>query len=59
MGREEAQRKGLPKERGMTTILKFNDIRKSFGELDVLKGIGLEVNKGDVVAILGPSGSCL
>ena len=41
----------------MTTILKFNDIRKSFGELDVLKGIGLEVNKGDVVAILGPSGS--
>lgn len=41
----------------MTMILKFNDIRKSFGELDVLKGIGLEVNKGDVVAILGPSGS--
>lgn len=41
----------------MTTILKFNDIRKSFGELDVLKGIGLEVYKGDVVAILGPSGS--
>ncbi len=41
----------------MTTILKFNDIRKSFGELSVLKGIGLEVNKGDVVAILGPSGS--
>lgn len=38
-------------------ILKFNDIRKSFGELDVLKGIGLEVYKGDVVAILGPSGS--
>lgn len=41
----------------MTMILKFNDIRKSFGELDVLKGIGLEVYKGDVVAILGPSGS--
>ena len=41
----------------MTTILKFNDIRKSFGELNVLKGISLEVYKGDVVAILGPSGS--
>lgn len=41
----------------MTTILKFNDIRKSFGTLDVLKGISLEVYKGDVVAILGPSGS--
>lgn len=41
----------------MTMILKFNDIRKSFGELDVLKGIGLEMYKGDVVAILGPSGS--
>lgn len=68
MGRKEAQRKGLPKERGMTesentmerksgTLLSFRDIRKSFGELDVLKGIGLDVERGDVVAILGPSGS--
>lgn len=68
MGRKEAQRKGLPKERGMTesvnamerrngTLLSFSGIRKSFGELEVLKGIGLDVERGDVVAILGPSGS--
>jgi len=38
-------------------ILKFENIKKSFGDLEVLKGISLEVNKGDVVAILGPSGS--
>lgn len=68
MGRKEAQRKRLPKERGMTentdtlerksgTLLSFRDIRKSFGELEVLKGIGLDVERGDVVAILGPSGS--
>ena len=32
-------------------------IKKSFGELDVLKDISLEVNEGEVVAIIGPSGS--
>lgn len=38
-------------------ILKVENICKSFGSTEVLKGIGLEVSKGDVVAILGPSGS--
>ncbi|WP_026621565.1 octopine/nopaline transport system ATP-binding protein (plasmid) [Ensifer sp. WSM1721] len=33
------------------------DIRKSFGALEVLKGISLEACKGDVIAILGSSGS--
>lgn len=37
-------------------ILKVTDIRKSFGKNTVLDGIDIEVNKGDVVAILGPSG---
>lgn len=32
-------------------------IKKSFGTLDVLKGIDLHINKGEVVSIVGPSGA--
>lgn len=38
-------------------VLQMNHIKKSFGELEVLKDISLEVNEGEVVAIIGPSGS--
>ena len=38
-------------------ILKMKNIRKSFGELEVLKNISIEVEEGEVVAIIGPSGS--
>ena len=38
-------------------MLDIRDVRKSFDELTVLDGIDLDVNKGDVTAILGPSGS--
>ena len=38
-------------------ILSMRNIRKSFGELEVLKDISLEVDEGDVVSIIGPSGS--
>lgn len=38
-------------------MIKFIDIHKSFGNLEVLKGINFEVNKGEVVSIIGPSGS--
>ena len=38
-------------------ILEMNNIKKSFGELDVLKDISLYVDKGEVVSIIGPSGS--
>lgn len=37
-------------------ILKAENIRKSFGSNEILKGISLSVEKGEVVAILGPSG---
>lgn len=37
--------------------VELKDIRKSFGSLEVLKGISLGAYKGDVVCILGPSGS--
>ena len=38
-------------------MLEIRNLRKAFGSLQVLKGIDLDVNKGDVVAILGSSGS--
>lgn len=38
------------------TLLKVNNLRKNFGEVEALKGINLDVNKGEVVVILGPSG---
>lgn len=38
-------------------ILRMQNIEKSFGSLQVLKDINLEVNKGEVVSIIGPSGS--
>jgi polar amino acid transport system ATP-binding protein len=37
--------------------VEITGLKKSFGTLDVLKGIDLKVNRGDVVCIIGPSGS--
>ncbi len=38
-------------------MLKVKNIRLSFGENEVLKGINLEIKKGQVISIIGPSGS--
>ena len=38
-------------------MLEIKGLKKAFGSLEVLKGVDLKVNQGDVVAILGPSGS--
>lgn len=40
----------------MTTKIKATNIWKKFNNLEVLKGIDLEVNEGEVVAVIGPSG---
>ncbi len=44
----------------MTTdnvLIKVSDLKKSFGSLEVLKGIKTEIKKGEVVVVIGPSGS--
>ena len=33
------------------------NLRKSFGDVEVLKGINIKINKGDIVAVIGASGS--
>ena len=38
-------------------MIKIRNIRKTFGENTILRGIDLDVGKGQVVVILGPSGS--
>jgi polar amino acid transport system ATP-binding protein len=40
-----------------SVVVEAIDVHKSFGTLDVLKGINLTVRKGEVVCLLGPSGS--
>lgn len=38
-------------------MLQAKDIHKHYGQLEVLKGVDLEMNKGEIVSIVGPSGS--
>ncbi len=38
-------------------VVRIVDLHKSFGSLEVLKGVNIEVQRGEVVVILGPSGS--
>lgn len=38
-------------------MIKLEGIKKIFGSLEVLKGIDLEINKGEIVSIVGPSGA--
>lgn len=38
-------------------VLQVQDLKKSFGKLEVLKGVSLDAQRGDVVAIIGSSGS--
>ncbi len=38
-------------------MVSIKDVHKSFGDLEVLKGISFDVMKGEVICIIGPSGS--
>ncbi|PSF38475.1 polar amino acid ABC transporter ATP-binding protein [Aphanothece hegewaldii CCALA 016] len=39
-----------------TAVISCNNLRKSFGSLEVLKGVTSQIHKGDVVSVIGPSG---
>jgi polar amino acid transport system ATP-binding protein len=38
-------------------LVSIKDVHKSFGDLEVLKGVSLDVRQGEVICIIGPSGS--
>jgi polar amino acid transport system ATP-binding protein len=38
-------------------VLKVRGLKKSFGSLEVLKGVDVDIHKGEVVVVIGPSGS--
>ena len=38
-------------------MIRLEDVHKSFGDLEVLKGINLHVKEGEKLVIIGPSGS--
>ena len=44
-------------EQATTAVVRIEDLHKSFGDTDVLRGVNLEVRRGEVVVVLGPSGS--
>ena len=42
---------------GRDVLIEIDDLHKSFGKLNVLKGVIMRVRKGDVLVLIGPSGS--
>ncbi len=49
----QARDQGSPDE----PIVRIRDVHKSYGSIEVLKGVSMDVRKGEVVCIIGPSGS--
>lgn len=47
----------MPDEAAGEVIVEVRGLRKSFGSLEVLRGIDLDVERGQVVCVIGPSGS--
>ena len=41
----------------MTPIIQIKDVHKHFGNVHALQGVSLDIEKGEVVVIIGPSGS--
>ena len=53
MIREDRQ----PETEAAQPIVRYRDIRKSFGDFEVLKGLDLDIRQGEKITIIGPSGS--
>ncbi|MCB1464001.1 MAG: ATP-binding cassette domain-containing protein [Nitratireductor sp.] len=49
--------KGTANGSGEAPVIELRDIHKSFGSLEVIKGVDLTAHKGDVIALIGSSGS--
>ena len=41
----------------MERIIEIKNLHKNFGKLEVLKGVNLDIYKGEVISIIGSSGS--
>ncbi|MGI9331995.1 MAG: ATP-binding cassette domain-containing protein, partial [Gammaproteobacteria bacterium] len=41
----------------MNPLVRIEDLHKSFGALEVLKGVDIDVARGEKLSIIGPSGS--
>lgn len=40
----------------METILKLDNVKKSYGKKEILKGIDMDIKEGEIISVLGPSG---
>lgn len=49
--------KGRPKDDDVSPIVSYRNIHKSYGDVEVLKGINLDIQPREKVALIGPSGS--
>lgn len=47
----------IPKKQNDAPLISLRDVHKSYGALEVIKGVSLDVKKGEVICIIGPSGS--
>jgi polar amino acid transport system ATP-binding protein len=56
-GETEPAASAAPEPAHPGPILRLSGVEKSFGALKVLAGVDLEVNRGEVVCVIGPSGS--
>src|SRR5690606_1741382 len=56
-GPERSPMHSVNEERGRETVVSLKGVYKKFGQTEVLRGVDMEVAKGEVVAIIGQSGS--